>query len=245
MKILYSIKSKTANQIGQILNLPVVKSLTTLDYRPGMIIRWGRTTHFEGKQLNTAEAVEKASNKVLCRKLLQEAGLPIPKPTETDFPVIGRPAKHHSGYRFYVCRTSRDVRRAKRRGAEYFSQYYPKKNEYRVHIASDKCILMSVKKGNKNKRIWNKRKNGFYFRHMHRSEWINDNHLMNMVKVSKEAIKLIGLDFGAVDILADAEGGFPPFVICEINTAPALSPLAINKYIKYFRKQLNPDYPLI
>ena len=245
MKILYSIKSKTAKQIGEILNIPVVRDISRLNYNPDKIIRWGKTTFFDGCQINTAEAVNRASNKVLCRKLLREAQIPTPKPSESDFPVIGRPFKHHSGHGFYVCRSQEDIYEAKWKGAVYFSQYYPKRNEYRIHIADGKCILMSIKCGNKNKRIWNKRKNGFKFRHMYRSEWLENEHLMDMVRTSKKAIKVLGLDFGAIDILADAGEGFPPFVICEVNTAPALSPLALSKYVRYFRRKLDPDYPII
>ncbi|MCK9371093.1 hypothetical protein M0R04_14370 [Candidatus Dojkabacteria bacterium] len=240
MKIL-SIKSKTAKKLGEILNLPVIKSLDEV-LEPETIIRWGSRKYFNGNQINTAEAIEKASNKILCRKLLEEARLPVPTLTETDFPVIGRPPRHHSGHGFYVCYTPRDVLIAKRKGAIYFSKFYPKQNEYRVHVAGGKCILMSIKEGNKNKFIWNKRKNGFWFRHMRRSDWLYDEQLMDIVRTAKEAIKMLGLDFGAVDILADAEDGQPDFVICEINTAPALSPLALSKYAKYFKRKLGIDY---
>lgn len=245
MKAIFSVKSKTANKLGQLMNLPIITDLNDLDYPPEQIIRWGSRKYFDGNQVNTAEAIERASNKILCRKLLEEARLPVPTLTETDFPVIGRPSRHHSGHGFFVCYTTRDVRRAKRKGATYFSKFYPKQNEYRVHVAGGKCILMSVKEGNKSKFIWNKRKNGFWFRHMRRSDWLYDEQLMEIVRTAKEAIKILGLDFGAVDILADAEDGQPDFVICEVNTAPALSPLALSKYAKYFKRKLGIDYSII
>lgn len=242
MKTILTIKSQTANQIGEALNLPVVMDLEELGYNnPEQIIRWGSRKYFDGKQVNTARAIEQASNKILCRKLLQEAGLPVPKLTETEFPVIGRPYKHHSGHGFYVCHNQLEVWRAKEKGAQYFSKYYPKKNEYRVHVAGGKCILVSVKEGDKTKMIWNKRKNGFTFRHMRRNEWLDNSHLINIVRASKKAIKVLGLNFGAVDILADAHEGLPSFVICEVNTAPALSPLALTKYVNYFKRKLGLD----
>ena len=103
-------------------------------------------------------------------------------------------------------------------------------------------MLMSVKEGDKDEVIWNKAISGFRFRHLRRRVWLNDNHLRSMCRTAKKAVKLLGLDFGAVDIMADAGQGHKPFVISEINTAPNLSPLAISKYIRYFREALEePD----
>lgn len=237
MQIL-SPKSKTAYLLGQALSLPV--SSEVLGF-PETVIRWGSIHPYVGKELNKRDAIERASNKIKCRHKLNSAGLPVPTETETDLPVIGRPFKHQSGHGFYVCRKPSQVLRAKRKGATYFSKVYPKKNEYRIHIAGNKVLLMSIKEGDKSKMIWNKRKNGFTFRHMRRSEWLNNPHLMNMVRSSKQALKVLGLDFGAIDILADAGPGYPSFVICEVNTAPALSPLALSKYVKYFKQKLPID----
>ena len=53
-------------------------------------------------------------------------------------------------------------------------------------------------------------------------------------------MRKIGLDFGAVDIMANpTDITLPKRVVCEINTSPALSPLAIKKYVKYFTKVFN------
>lgn len=238
MKIILSPKSKTAQLLGEALNLPVTNHVFG---EPKRVLRWGSNFPFDGKQINKLDAVERASNKIWCRRKLKSAGLPVPTETETDFPVIGRPYKHHSGHGFYICKNPNDVLRAKWKGATYFSKVYPKQNEYRVHVAGNKCLLVSIKEGNKKRMIWNKRKNNFKFRHMHRHEWLENPHLMNIVRASKKAVKELGLDFGAVDILADAGRGYPSFVICEVNTAPALSPLAISKYVKYFKKKMHID----
>lgn len=239
MKIILSKKSKTAIAIGEKLGIPVMQEVPT-DQVITKIIRWGTTRPYEGNQINTAEAIANASNKQLCRKILTEAGLPIPDESETDFPLVGRPAKHSGGRHFFYCRTPRGVRIAKRKGAVYFSKYYPKQNEYRVHIGSNKVLFMSVKEGDKTKKIWNAHKNGFKFRHMHRSEWLNNEHLRNMVRASKKALKVLGLRYGAVDILADADkvGKHRPFLICEVNTAPHLSDLALDKYVAYFKDKM-------
>lgn len=239
MKIILAKKSKTAELLGEQLGIPVYQEIPQ-DKEITRIVRWGSRKTFNGRQLNTSEAIGKASDKQLSRTLLREAGLPVPLDTENKFPLVGRPAKHSAGSGFFYCRTPRGLRRAKRKGAVYFSQYYPKQNEYRVHVGSGRVLFMSIKEGDKTRKIWNAHKNEFTFRHMHRSEWLENEHLLNIARVAKKAIKVLGLNYGAVDILADADkvGNYPPFVICEVNSAPALSDLALNHYATYFKKKL-------
>lgn len=213
-----------------------------LDYCDNLI-RWGHTkeVEVEGIELNNREAIQLTSNKPECRKFLRENGIPVPTESETDFPVIGRSRYHKAGQNFFLCNSESDVERAKVRGAVYFSKLYPKKNEYRVHVGGGRVLLMSIKEGDKTALIWNKALSDFNFRHLKRSVWLNDEHLRNMCRTARKAIKLLDLDFGAVDIMADAGSGFKPYVISEVNTAPNLSPLAITKYVKYFQEALEEE----
>lgn len=233
---LLSIRSRTGQQLAEALQIPLWRS--TVPPEATFAIRWGSTSSSSIPTLNRAEAIAKASDKALTRQLLAQAGIPVPLASETAFPVIGRTRKHRQGRGFWYCENEQDVQNAKIRGAFYFSQYYPKQNEYRVHIAGGKVLLFSIKEGDKTKLIWNKRKSGFLFRHMRRSEWLEDENLMNIQRKAKQAISLLGLDFGAVDIMADAPSPFPRFVISEVNTAPSLSPLAISKYVAYFKEKI-------
>lgn len=204
------------------------------------LIRWGstKTVRVTARELNNREGVLIASDKPECRRILREAGLPVPTESETDFPVIGRSRKHRAGDNFYLCENEDDVIRAKEKGAVYFSKVYPKKDEYRIHVGSGRVLLMSIKEGDKSQLIWNKAKSNFNFRHLRRSVWLEDETLRDMARKAKKALKAIGLDFGAVDMMAGGGRGQKPFVISEINTAPNLSPLAISKYVKYFKEQL-------
>lgn len=243
MNTIVAIPSKTIREIARELRLPVYfrqQAVPDLEN----VIRWGSTRPLtiSGRELNTAEAIARSSDKGNARLLLAEQGIAVPKKTESQFPLVARTSRHSQGSGFYLCHNEYDVERAKRLGATYFSQFYPKQNEYRVHIGSGKCLLMSVKEGDKSAYVWNKRKSNFTFRHLRRSVWLEDDHLRNMVRASKKAVAALGLDFGAVDVLADAEGDYPPFVVSEVNTSPALSPLAVKKYATYFATQLGLPY---
>ncbi|SRR5258708_15291760 len=245
MAIILSIKSKTARLLKKECKIPLIRD-TNIDYiegAPDLLIRWGSRKSLPitfQRVLNKPEAIKKASNKAECRKLLTSKRIPVPAPSETEFPVIGRPAKHKAGSGFFVCNNEQEIINAKINGAVYFSKFYPKTKEYRVHVAGDKTLLVSVKEGDTTKMIWNKRLSNFNFRHMHRSEWLENEDLFYMVRLAKKAIRVIGLDFGAVDVLAfPIDQSLPKFVVCEVNTTPALSPLAISKYVKYFNKVLD------
>ena len=52
MQIILAIKSKTAQKLGELLNLPVVRDLQRLEYEPETIIRWGNRQYFDGNQIN-------------------------------------------------------------------------------------------------------------------------------------------------------------------------------------------------
>lgn len=239
MNAIVSIAGKTGRIIGAEMGIPVYKKR---DFVPELenVIRWGstRTLTISGIELNKAEAITRASNKAECRRFLFEKGIPVPKATESDFPIIGRTAKHSQGRGFFFIENEAQLERAKVNGAVYFSQFYPKTEEYRVHVAGGRCILMSVKEGDKSALIWNKRKSGFTFRHLRRSVWLEDEDLRNVVRTAKRTVKALGLDFGAVDVMYGAGEGFAPFVVSEVNTSPALSPLAVSKYTKYFAERL-------
>lgn len=239
MKALLSIKSKTGEQLARELGFEFVLADPLL-YLGSLnkAIRWGYYggAKFNIPTLNSAAAIRLVTNKPKCRVFLRERGFPVPSESENKFPVIGRPKNHKAGSKFWICNNDAEVWEAKLKGAAYFQRYYPKRNEYRVHVGGGRVLLMSIKEGDKTQVIWNKKRSNFNFRHLKRSVWLNDPLLRKIARKSRRAIEAVGLDFGAVDIMADAGEGWRPFVIAEINSAPSLSPLAISKYVKYFRE---------
>jgi hypothetical protein len=203
-----------------------------------VLIRWGSRARapYTNITFNKPENMVRASNKKLCRELLYNAGIDVPRITETSFPCIGRPDKHRAGKELYICHSPTDVYWAKEKGATYFSEFYPKTREYRIHVGHGRVILYSEKVGGDARRIsWNYKEGEVTFKHLRQREWRPE-----IYRLAKRAVAELGLDFGAVDILADPiDEDFPIAVVCEVNTCPSLSPYGIKRYTKYFTEVLS------
>jgi hypothetical protein len=190
---------------------------------------------------NKPDKIGFASDKSLCRKLLFDGNISIPETRYTpNKPIfnylvgrnevwIGRPSHHYGGHKFYVCRTQRGLERSMRKGCTYWSRFYPKTVEYRVHCAHGKVLLMQQKMGSQDHFRWN-HTTGVVFKMIPWSKYDKEICLLAL-----RACKVIGLDFGAVDIMANpTDESLPKAVVCEINTSPKLCEYSLSRYAKYF-----------
>jgi hypothetical protein len=213
------------------------------DCEDSIVIRWGSRAPITSNQktvtYNRNEAVEKTNSKDVCRRILRENNVAIPKtyfPNEdmskAIFPLIGRPSHHGQGRHVFTCLNLEDVKRAQARGCTYFSEIYPKKREIRVHCFMGKVLAVVEKpKPDDDKLVWNRAQNDKPFEVVDRKDWP-----MEAVKVALQACEVMGLDFSGVDVMLDAEGDHPKAVICELNSAPTInsSPYVMDKYVKAF-----------
>jgi len=122
-----------------------------------------------------------------------------------------------------------------------FVEYVKKKHEYRVHIADGMVIDVQEKRKKKetpleevNYRIRNLA-NGFVFC---RSEVDPPE---SVTRNAVEAVRVCGLDFGAVDVVYNARNNRA--CVLEVNTAPGLAGTTAVNYFKHFATKfdLNPD----
>lgn len=207
------------------------------------LIRWGCIGSLplpsDAIQYNKPKAISAASNKLKARRTMAENSVPIPKTWGYDelpkFPCVGRPLRHFGGRKFFYCENEYDLKHAKRNGAEYFSEYYPKTKEYRVHVASGKVLIMAEKitPEKVNNKPWNLNSRGVC-EEFSTLRW--GNYPKEICGIATEATKALGLDFGAVDIMADPlEEDLPPAVVLEVNTAPKLGEYGQERYAEYFK----------
>lgn len=240
----HSARKTVKRIVRKMKNKPKIYTARNKRWYPGkpkdidVLIRWATVTKSPktNATYNCASAISLASDKAKCREVWEKAEVAIPTPTERP-PCIGRTRKHEEGNGFWYCKTKKEVLQAKKEGAVYFSAFYPKTVEYRVHVAHDKVLIVSKKNGDTKKIIWNKTMNGFKFENLKWSKWPKD-----IVELAIQATKAIKLDYGAVDILAEPKDKrLKPAVVCEVNTSPTLGNYASKRYAEYFDWLLESD----
>ena len=192
--------------------------------------------------INPPDKVHLASNKLEFFHVMEEAGLSqiIPKwTTEQDIAQEwlrrGRVAvcrtvlAGHSGEGIVLAAKPEDLV-----AAPLYTKYIPKKEEYRVHIVNGEVIDVARKARRKDYaapnyqiRVW---RNGFVFV---REDCNPENCVLN---AARDAFRPTGLDFGAVDVIYNEEGGHA--YVLEINTAPGLEGQTIQTYANALREYL-------
>lgn len=125
--------------------------------------------------------------------------------------------------------------------APLYTVYIPKKAEYRVHVFNGTAIDMQQKvraAGENNGQFHIRNHNhGFVFARYVNQVPVADT-IPELVKIeSIKAVKCLGLDFGAVDIIWN-EALRKAFVL-EVNTAPGIEGSTVETYEKAIRKHLN------
>ncbi len=220
---------------------------------PHHIIRWGcicRVSYYGLAPVvyNNNRGVRSASDKQLARELMFLSGVPIPNACSVVYPCIGRTSHHRAGMGFWVCHNSEEVEQAMREGAEYFSEFYPKTREFRVHVGHGAVLFVQEKvprEGReelRNEYIWNHANGNFIFQVTRQNLWP-----LNVIQAAVKAVEALGLDFGGVDVMSDpVDESLPECVVCEVNTAPTLSgeSYGLGKYVEYFKWLLSDPNPI-
>lgn len=201
-------------------------------------INWGR--NFANTELNPD--ISNVTNKRRMRELFRENSVPTPKllyPSvydmnfvNTEFAhgrkIVGRPDTHMKGRGFWLCRNMDDVRKAlrgtrRKRAATHFMEYIEAPREYRVHIFLGKSIRISEKDHTA----------------FHEYTTIRPSHNVDHVReAAKQAVKAVGLDFGAVDVLADDDNCW----VLEVNSAPGVGGSMPRVYAEKFNQYMRGKY---
>src|SRR3990167_2517295 len=181
--------------------------------------------------INSPQAIARASNKRRALLMMAEAGVPTPEvylrsDGNIKYPCVGRPDRHWGGKDFYLCNDIMEVQRAYARGCTHFMEYIGGGREFRVHVAFGKSIKIAEKTGG-NSIIRN-------FKYGSRFIYPDFNHKKSLRRVAKQAVEVLGLDFGAVDVI-HKDGRF---YVLEVNTAPSLTSASdtLGRYVKAFER---------
>lgn len=113
--------------------------------------------------------------------------------------------------------------------ADFYTAYFHKTHEFRVHVFNGQIIdFVQKKRRNEDEntgrttaeRVIRSHDNGWIFAHGALS--VNEVQKDRLGELAIRACRALGLDFGAVDILARFGEGGNQAVVAEVNTAPAI-----------------------
>lgn len=195
--------------------------------------------------INRPESVALAKCKLLTFNRLKEAGVPCPpfwsrEDSKVWMPrdgiIIARATTRGSGGEgITVVRPGDELP-----DVPLYTQYIPKDREYRLHVVGNDVILIQQKRKEndveqtKDQKLIRNRDNGWVFS-VNNVRFRDDTQQKEVESAAIAAVKALGLDFGAVDMVVHQHNGQP--YVLEINTAPGLeSPTLIEKYVQKFKE---------
>lgn len=205
------------------------------------LINWGRAGDLPahvagaGRIINHPTSVRVAANKLLCFRLLQDAGVrTVPFTTDKaeaarwDSKVVCRHTLNgHSGEGIEIIEKGLDIP-----DAPCYTEYIVKETEWRIHIIGGVVIDFARKirdpnhQGEINWAIRN-RAGGFIFARN------SGEPPQDVLDQALAAVRATRLDFGAVDVMVNKETRRRPnaeaFVL-EINTAPGIMGTTAERY---------------
>lgn len=239
----YKMGSLSGRQISEGLN--ALRVYPDRNYRPrptDFVINWGSVLqprwYYQNfsRFLNRPENVALASDKVLTFQTLSEAGLPtVPWTTnywtaleEFDNPIARTLTRASRGRGIIRLSEAQNAP-----SARLYTDLIPNYGEYRLHIVEGQIIAYTKKSRHhddepqtEDEEQIRTNENGWVFRrgNLRRLERIEDLALSTM--------EVLGLDFGAVDIIKDENRDVH---VLEVNTAVGMTETTLEDYINAFR----------
>lgn len=212
------------------------------------LIRWGNIGNGPRAMVtyNNINAIKLASDKYQARATMLEYGIPTPLSwskeelvtmTSLPFPIVIRKRKHFGGGDFDVVNNMHEFLERGMEDDEYGQELLPKEHEYRVHVGHGKILVMQEKEPeDPDALVWNHR----YGAEFDAIKW--KDYDQDVAQAAIKAVEVLGLDFGAVDVLAqDLDHDLPNVVVLEVNTSPRLDNYTAQRYAEYFKWLLNKD----
>ncbi len=210
-----------------------------------LVINWGSGAPLAlqsdlGKVLNAPAAVKLAINKLTCFKALYDHGVPTVEWTADksvaqswsdagDVVIMRTKLTGHEGDGIIVVEKHHKVQ-----DAPLYTKYVFKEREYRCHVVNGVVIdtAQKIRDPNREPTTWKIRswKNGFIFARNN----VKPNELRDAAAIA--AIKAVGLNFGAVDLIEDKFGNA---YVLEINTGPGIEGKTVQIYADAFRALAN------
>lgn len=254
----YNLGSKSARVLSGELATKRIRGNGSYVFKPRhLIINWGNskqpawgTQEAYANMLNKPQFVKNAAEKARTFQLLQAAGMADQLPMWTTQRNVAEQWLIHPIYgnrkNAVLCRTL--TRANSGRGivlastvaelvpAPLYTRYKPKSTEYRVHVTARYGILDVQEKRKRTGAVVDDVTR--YIR-SHDNHWVFCRDGVNcpavVLEAAEQAIHVLGLDFGAVDVGWHPQDGM---AIYEVNTAPGIEGQTLANYTNVFRRYL-------
>jgi len=239
---------RTARALARELDVPCSRIIERTEPKYNWLFRYGGTSHLDyypNVIINKKWAIQGVSNKFECRQALWENDVPVPTmyyendvknngDVESIFPLIARPKNHFKGRHFYIVEDERSALRYLNRGY-YLQRIIDKDVEYRIFVLRDKVFEVSKKEktpmGTIKDDLIRNFDNGWRFMFQSVVDTRRD-----MKDYCRKAMRIMGLDWGAIDCCIDKKGDF---YIFEINSAPSLIDRKVKKLAVKIKEYLS------
>ncbi len=238
MKLLpYKIYSKSGRELAR--ELGIKRIIPGGRYRPKqgtIVINWGNSKAFSHtRMLNKPQAIAMASNKLKALQQLKAAGIPIPAFTsskeqasewqEDGFRVVCRTLlSSHSGNGIVIAQPDDALPYA-----PLYTKYQKKDSEFRVHVFNGKVLDVCEKRKRRGVEVTNSLVRTLNNGWVYCRDGVALNEDIKMLCI--RAVKTLGLDFGAVDLISKDNKYF----VLEVNSAPGLCGTTLQKYVEALR----------
>lgn len=247
----YKIGSQSAKLIARGLGVLRCNPLNTR-FRPrvcDVIINWGcsyNPYNYSVTMINQFTSVAKASDKIVALSTLEAAGVSVIPFTlhkqqatqwleEGNYIYERHTIKGHGGSGIRVIHSIDDLTTGT--SVPLYSKGIPIRREYRIHIFDGKVIEHVQKR----RRLDDPNNVSDYIRN-HQQGWVfvknGFDYLPEVEEQAIKAVKALGLDFGAVDVITEKLTG--NVYVLEVNTACGFDPngSTLQKYITAFKERL-------
>ena len=234
----YKLGSQSAKLIAQSLRVKRLRENSRyVPPRWATVLNWGSSKPMSHANIiNRPEAVKRATNKLTALTTMKAAGVSVPDFTsdkaiaaewqEDGYRVVARTLLgSHSGNGIVICQPDDPLV-----NAPLYTKYTKKDKEYRVHVFKGKVIDMCEKRRRSGSEVSNSLvrtlNNGWVY--CRSNVMLSDAAKQLAIK----AVESLGLDFGAVDLIAKDER----YYVLEVNTAPGLQGSTLQAYVNILRQ---------
>jgi glutathione synthase/RimK-type ligase-like ATP-grasp enzyme len=197
-----------------------------------VLLRWGSRLPVPcDLEINPASAIARASNKFRTFSILSSNNIPVPVFGRTfeevwalcpNAAILGRKDNSSGGRGIEIIRRGSQPEHEH----DFYAQFIRSSREFRVHVVDGTVIRVQGKyhdhPGHPLAGYIKNHATGYRFRTPRNK--LRQSRLDDAI----ESVRLLGLDFGAVDMILTDDGNHH---ILEVNTGPACSPLTALQYV--------------